>query len=98
MPHPLYTDGAWAQEAAGRLENGATEAWKVAFQGVRVEKIQCPAGTFELCVRVEIRGERGGRKVEETHWYARGVGLVKRETLVDGRLETAELRKYTVKR
>jgi hypothetical protein len=28
----------------------------------------------------------------------RGVGLVKRESLVEGRLETAELRKYTVKR
>ncbi|HEX7897326.1 MAG TPA: hypothetical protein VF950_06175 [Planctomycetota bacterium] len=98
VPHPLYTDGAWSQEAAGRLDNGATEAWKIAYQGVRVEKVQCPAGTFELCVRVEVRGERGGRKVEETHWYARGVGLVKRETLVDGRLETAELRKYTVKR
>ena len=98
VPHPLYTDGSWTQEAAGRLDSGAAEAWKIVFQGVRVEKIQCPAGTFELSVRVEVKGERGGRKVDETLWYARGVGLVKRETLVDGRLETAELRKYTVRR
>lgn len=89
VPHPLYTDGAWMQEAPG---------WKVAYQGTRVEKVQCPAGTFDLCVRVEVRGERAGRKVEETLWFARGVGLVKRETVVDGKLETALLRKYTVKR
>jgi hypothetical protein len=98
VPHPLYTDGAWTQDATGRLDNGAPETWKLAYQGVRVEKIQCPAGTFELCVRVEVKGERGGRKVDETLWFMRGVGLVKRESLVEGRLETAELRKYTVKR
>lgn len=89
VPHPLFTDGSWTQEGPGL---------KLAFQGLRVEKIQCPAGTFDLCVRVEVRGERAGRKVEETLWYARGVGLVKRESLVDGKPETAELRSYTLKR
>lgn len=89
VPHPLYTDGAWTHEAPG---------WNVSHQGTRVEKVQAPAGAFELCVRVEVRGERGGRKVDETLWFARGVGLVKRETRVDGRLETALLRKYTLKR
>ncbi len=89
VPHPLYTDGSWVQE---------TEGWKLSFQGVRVEKIQCPAGSFDHCVRVEVQGERFGARISEVLWYARGVGLVKRESRLDGRLETAELRKYVVKR
>jgi hypothetical protein len=89
VPHPLFTDGSWTQEGPG---------WKVEYQGVRVEKVQCPAGIFDFCVRVEVRGTRLGGPVDETLWYARGVGLVKRETKVDGRVETAQLRKYTVRR
>jgi hypothetical protein len=89
VPHPLYTDGAWSQDGPGG---------KVDFRGLGVEKLQVPAGTFDHCVRVEARGTRSGAAVEETLWYARGVGLVRRASKVDGRLEIAELRKYVLKR
>ncbi len=69
-------------EAAGLRAAWKTEATfpspaKASATCVALEKVQVPAGEFEA-VRVETRGADGA--LESTAWYARGVGLVKRET------------------
>jgi hypothetical protein len=59
--------------------------------------VETPAGKFP-CFRVELKGVRAGRPVEEIHWYAKGVGLVKRQTQLEGSVEEAVLKKYTQQR
>jgi hypothetical protein len=88
LPHPMFSDAAWTQDG---------EQWKVDCVPTLVELVECPAGKWS-CFRVELKGTKGGRPVEEVHWYAKGVGLVKRRTKADGGAEEAVLRKYTQQR
>jgi hypothetical protein len=94
VPYPLYSDGSWVQEARGRGEGGATAAWSVRFAVEGVDRLETPAGRFDHAVRVSAKGVRAGRAVDETLWYQRGTGLVKRATRVEGRLEEAVLRRF----
>ena len=81
LPHPLYGDSVWS---------AASEDRNLACRATAVEKLRVPAGEFGHAVRVEMEGVIGGRCVKETHWYVRGVGLVKRES--EG--GTAELKRF----
>lgn len=56
--------------------DGTEEAWSIDSSVLGVESLATPGGTYE-CFRVEVKGSRGATRVEETLWYARGVGLVK---------------------
>jgi hypothetical protein len=94
MPHPLFADSEWSQEASGRSDDGARSAWSVRFKVEGVEKVTTPAGTFGHAVKVSVKGRRGDRSVDETLWVQRGTGVVKRTSFVDGRTEEALLRRF----
>ncbi|MGD9497197.1 MAG: hypothetical protein AB7Y46_12940 [Armatimonadota bacterium] len=92
-----------------KLPPAAGETWtdpqfpEVAYRtAATAEQVTVPAGTF-ACVRVEQQSEtvpnEGESPVQFTvrSWYARGVGVVRDETLEDGELtSTLELESYSV--
>lgn len=94
VPHPMYSDAPWTQSGEEGREGGAREKWKVDCVTTLLEQVETPAGKFP-CFRVEMKGVRGGKPVEEIHWYAKGVGLVKRKTKLEDGVEEAVLKKYT---
>lgn len=58
------------------------------------EEIQTPAGTFGCMVVTEHKKERYGiykRDTVSRTWYCRGVGMVRHDTLKNGKLETSEV-------
>jgi hypothetical protein len=75
---PLSTDGGWS---SGEVRLGA-EVWSLHFAGDGAESLTLPAGTF-ACTRVRVTGSRGGASWNETLWFAKGVGIVKREAPSD---------------
>lgn len=97
VPHPMYSDAPWTQSGEGTREGGVKEKWKVDCNVTLLEQVETPAGKFP-CFRVEMKGVRGGKAVEEIHWYAKGVGLVKRQSKLETGVEEAVLRKYTQQR
>jgi hypothetical protein len=97
LPHPMYSDVPWTQESEVTQPGGGRAKWKVDCNVTLLEQVETPAGKFP-CFRAELKGVRDGRAVEEVHWYAKGVGLVKRRAKLDAGVEEAVLRKYTQKR
>ncbi len=95
VPHPLYLGDAWKYQGSRVRDGGAAEEWALEYRVAdRPEAVDSGVGR-QTCFRVEVKGSRGPRKVEETLWYAKGVGLVKRLTRVDGRTEEALLMKMS---
>lgn len=94
VPHPLYTDSRWTLSGEGRGEAGAPVKWAVEYVAEKAEKVETPAGTFGGAVRVTAKGMRGAVPVDEVLWFQRGVGIVKRTSKVDGRIEEAVLRRH----
>lgn len=90
VPTPLYTDDAWSCRSERTRDGGGTEIWKIDYAVRGMESIEA-AGEKRSCFRVDGKGTRGTRSVQETLWYCRGVGLVRRRTEVDGRVEEATL-------
>ncbi len=94
VPHPLYLGDAWEYRGARLREGGGAEEWDLKFSALdRPEVVDSGMGR-QTCFRVEVQGTRGTRRLEETLWYAKGVGLVKRLTREDGRREEALLLKF----
>lgn len=75
VPLPLLTDSVWS---AGETRVGS-EIWSLRFEAEGAETVTVPAGTFR-CTRVKVSGARGNVPWEERVWYAKGVGVVKRES------------------
>jgi hypothetical protein len=84
------------------LKTGTTVAWKGRLKVAWVDKpiqfkqevlgeeeVTVPAGTFK-CIKVFYDQKRGEEKVEETAWYAEGVGQVK----YDGGQYVKELKSF----
>jgi hypothetical protein len=95
IPIPMHLDDTWTYEGTCAKEGGGAETWKLEFSGQRrAEAIEGIAGKAH-CVPFFIEGVCGGRKVEEVHWFANGVGLVKRVAKVDGKPVEYLLKKYT---
>ncbi len=59
---------------------------------VGIEEIEVPAGKFK-CVKLHFNEKRDDEKIEETAWYAEGVGQVK----YDGGEYIKELKSYQIK-
>jgi hypothetical protein len=94
VPMPMHLDDAWEYAGEARKEGGGSEKWSVRFVGLRGENVDSRAGKLP-CIRVELSGTVGARRLDESLWYALGVGLVKREIRADGRAEETLLRKYS---
>lgn len=75
------TAGEWKTEAVFPPSGVALAA---PSRCVAVEKIQVPAGEFDA-LRVETADANG--KVESIAWYARGVGLIRREAPAAGTVQ-----------
>lgn len=61
---------------------------------LRRETVTVPAGTFECVVVSEEKQENGpghNRGVTNITWYAKGVGYVRHDTYVNGKLDTSEV-------
>lgn len=95
VPIPFFTDDRWSYDGDCRREGGGVEQCRLSFS-VREEPVDSALGK-KLCYRVEVKGDRGYRPVDEVLWYAKGVGLVKRRTAADGKVEEATLTKMTVR-
>ena len=96
LPHPLHTDDKWTYSGARMIKGGAAEAWRMEYAVSGVEKLDA-AGGGKVCFRVVGKGDQGGQEVVETLWYCRGVGLIKRRTVVNGEVEEALLTEYTIR-
>ena len=60
---------------------------------LRYETISLPAGTFDCVVLQERKLESGpghNRDVLNHTWYCKGVGMVRHDTYIDGKLDTSE--------
>lgn len=60
---------------------------------LRRETISVPAGTFDCVVLQERKLESGpghNRDVLNQTWYCKGVGFVRHDTYIDGKLDTSE--------
>lgn len=60
---------------------------------LRYETISLPAGTFDCVVLQERKLESGpghNREVLNHTWYCKGVGMVRHDTYIDGKLDTSE--------
>jgi len=60
---------------------------------LRRETISLPAGTFDCVVLQERKLESGpghNRDVLNHTWYCKGVGMVRHDTYIDGKLDTSE--------
>ena len=63
---------------------------------LRRETISVPAGTFDCIVVSENKSETGpghNRNVRNLTWYCKGVGFVRHDTYVKGKLDTSEVLK-----
>ena len=61
---------------------------------LRYETISLPAGTFDCVVLQERKLESGpghNRDVLNHTWYCKGVGMVRHDTYIDGKLDTSEI-------
>jgi hypothetical protein len=61
---------------------------------LRRETLVVPAGTFECVVLEEHKVESGpghNRDVLNHTWYSKGVGYVRHDTYIDGKLDTSEV-------
>lgn len=61
---------------------------------LRRETISVPAGTFDCIVLEERKLESGpghNRDVLNHTWYCKGVGFVRHDTYIDGKLDTSEI-------
>lgn len=90
VPHPIYSDSEWEYEGVLRTEGGAESRVRLSFRVTRVEQVKTRAGEY-AGFRVDVTGTRGSDAVDEKRWYAKGVGLVRRESRRAGSVETAEL-------
>ena len=66
---------------------------------LRRETISVPAGTFDCVVLEERKLESGpghNRDVLNHTWYCKGVGFVRHDTYIDGKLDTSEIL-YSIK-
>lgn len=92
VPRPLYADSVWSY-SGDASKDGVGEAWNLEFRGTGLETLTTPLGTWQ-CFRVQASGTRGSDAVDETTWYAIGIGMVKlRRKLPDGSIEEATLQK-----
>ena len=60
---------------------------------LREETISLPAGTFKCVVLEERRKENApgnNREVLNHTWYSKGVGMVRHDTYINGKLDTSE--------
>ena len=60
---------------------------------LRYETISLPAGTFDCVVLQERKLESGpghNRDVLNHTWYCKGIGMVRHDTYIDGKLDTSE--------
>jgi hypothetical protein len=92
IPHPLYAEDRWKVSGTAANGRGGTETWRIDAAVGKTERVEVPAGTF-ACYRIDYKGMKGARPVEETWWVAKGTGLVKRRSTTDGRVEEARLLK-----
>ena len=61
---------------------------------LRREEISVPAGTFDCIVLEERKLESGpghNRDVLNHTWYCKGIGFVRHDTYIDGKLDTSEI-------
>jgi len=66
---------------------------------LRRETISVPAGTFDCVVLQERKLESGpghNREVLNHTWYCKGIGFVRHDTYMDGKLDTSEIL-YSIK-
>lgn len=89
---PAFTDDRWTYEGDCHREGGGIEQCRIQFT-VAPEVVDCGLGR-KLCYRVEMKGDRGYRKVDEVFWFAKGVGVVKRRTTDGDRVEEAVLTQF----
>jgi hypothetical protein len=81
------------------------DSWKIAskFKGINVDfeytyseaEITVPAGKFKTIVAKSNKFTAGNLDVEVIQWYAKGVGMVKTATIVNGKIIEVELSKFT---
>ncbi len=89
---PLAPGDIWTYQGKRTLEGGAAEPVDLEFR-VSTEVVECGIGKKD-CFRIVIAGMRGETKIDETQWYAPGVGLVKRCEVVDGKSEEGKLLRF----
>jgi hypothetical protein len=94
VPHPMHTDDAWSYRGDCVREGGGAERWELDSSVEAVEPVDSGVGKL-ACFRVTVKGSRGFQPVDETLWYAKGVGLVRRRTALEGRVEEAILQKFS---
>lgn len=94
MPYPLYTDSHWEYEGEAQRHGLPPEPWSLSFKVLGVDPIDWGTGK-KACFRLKVEGRKGDVTVDEILWYANGTGLVKQESKVDGRVETARLVRFT---
>lgn len=90
---PLVFPDSWVNDVNYVRNDGGAETWKLRYSAEASEGVTTPAGTFQ-CYRVEVIGARGVAEWQETLWYAKGVGLVKREASEDPGRTSLQLRSY----
>lgn len=97
VAHPLYLEEAWTYTGARRREGGAAEEWTLEFRAAaKPETVDSGVGR-QTCIRVDVKGRRGPATADESLWYARGVGLVKRRARDGDRTEEAILMRFESK-
>lgn len=90
---PLAYPDAWVVDCNYVRNDGGAETWKLRYSAEAAQSVTTPAGTFQ-CYRIKVTGARGVAEWDETLWYAKGVGLVKREAPGDPGRAKLELRAY----
>ncbi len=94
VPRPLHTDDPpWTYEGDCVREGGAAERWRLEFTVKGAEAVNTGMGR-QTATRIDICGKQGTTAVEESLWYVKGLGVVRRVTRLDDRVEEATLIKF----
>jgi len=89
VKYPLKEGMKWSEK--GKIQGAE---FTVDFECKKKEEVTVAAGKFKA-FPVEVVIKSGGETSRITNWYAEGVGAVKVQTDVDGRIITQELKHFT---
>lgn len=92
---PMVADAKWEYVGDASQEKGWTQGWRLQFEAA-LDNADVPAGKYR-CIRITITGLRGAEEVHERHWFAPGVGCVKRVVKTALGEEEAKLTRYVIK-
>ena len=97
--YPFSGQSTTTQPGPESEEKPEKEFGEIQLKVIGLETVEVPAGSFADCIRVESRWKSVAGSFystgREISWYAKGVGIVRRETTVAGSRTVGELIEIT---